>query len=80
MSCDQQMEAAKGHVLRGDHPYCNRVMRVAQKIVTMNQDLDFMRNQKWTVIVVESSEQNAFILPVSRVTSIEIQFSVSHGC
>ncbi|KAI0236659.1 Metalloendopeptidase OMA1, mitochondrial [Lamellibrachia satsuma] len=64
---DRQMEASKGHVLRGDHPYCNRVMRVAQKIVAKNQDLDFMRNQKWTVIVVDSSEQNAFILPTGHI-------------
>ena len=62
---DKQMEASSGHVLRGDHPYCNRVMRVAQKIVSNNQDLDFMRDQKWTVIVVDSTEQNAFVLPVS---------------
>ena len=44
----------------------NQVTRVVQRIVNSNQDLDFIKKQTWTIVVVQSKEANAFVLPVSQ--------------
>jgi len=46
------------------HPVYELVSNVVKKIVDSNQDLEFMREQTWTILVVDSKEINAFVLPV----------------
>ena len=46
------------------HPVYTRVVNVVKKIVDSNQDLEFMREQTWTILVIDSNEVNAFVLPV----------------
>ena len=59
------MEAAKQNILPTSHPIYKQVISIAQRIVNSNQDHEFFRKQAWTVVIVESEEQNAFVLPVS---------------
>ncbi len=47
------------------HPTYAQIIKIAQRIVSANQDLQFFRDQKWTVWVVDNKEPNAFVLPVS---------------
>lgn len=55
----------KDLVVLPDHPAYGKILEVANAIVTSNQDIEFFRKQTWTVIVVDSAEENAFVLPVS---------------
>jgi len=45
------------------YPVYHRVMGVVKKIVDSNQDLEFMRQQTWTILIIDSKEVNAFVLP-----------------
>lgn len=49
------------------HPVYQRVVGVVKKIVDSNQDLEFMRQQTWTILVIDSKEVNAFVLPACTV-------------
>ena len=55
-------------------PMYDVICEIANKIVQHNQDLDFFQKQKWTVLVINSPEENAFILPVS---IIDIYFFIN---
>jgi len=60
----QEFENDKNHIVPPTHPVYQRVVKVVRKIVDSNQDLEFMREQTWTIVVVDSDEINAFVLPV----------------
>lgn len=60
----QEFDDDKDHVVPPTHPVYQHVVSVVRKIVDSNQDLEFMREQTWTIIVVDSDEINAFVLPV----------------
>lgn len=59
------METHQKNMVRADHPMYKRVVKIAQNIVNSNQEYSFFQKQKWTVIVVEGEEENAFVIPVS---------------
>lgn len=67
------MESVRDKVISPEHPVYRRISQVVQKIVNSNQDLEFMRQQSWTIVVVNSEESNAFVLPVS-------PFAILYGC
>ena len=60
----QEFESVQQHIVPPTHPVYQRVVNVVKKIVDSNQDLEFMQEQTWTILVVESKEVNAFVLPV----------------
>ena len=59
------MKTVEENILPSNHPAYKRVQSIIQRIVNSNQDLDFLQNQTWTIVVVNSEECNAFVLPVS---------------
>ena len=63
------MEQHKDHIVSPKHPVYRSVANIAQKIVDSNQDHEFFQKQKWTVIIVESDQENAYVLPVSGLFS-----------
>ena len=60
----QEFENNKDRVVPPTHPVYQRVVSVVRKLVDSNQDLEFMREQTWTIVVVDSNEVNSFVLPV----------------
>jgi len=60
----QEFESVQDHIVPPTHPVYSRVVNVVKKIVDSNQDLEFMRQQTWTILVIDSNEVNAFVLPV----------------
>jgi len=60
----QEFESVQDKIVPPTHPVYQRVVGVVKKIVDSNQDLEFMRQQTWTILVVDSKEVNAFVLPV----------------
>ncbi len=72
MNCEpihlfQHREANKNEIVSHDHPVYNKVISVAQQIVDANKDIEFFRDQTWTLWVIENTEPNAMVLPVSIV-------------
>ena len=61
------MESVKDQVIKPTHPYYKRMERVVSRLVNANQDIDLLKKQTWTLILVESPERNAFVLPVCRI-------------
>jgi len=66
----QEFENGKDRIVPPTHPVYQRVVGVVRKIVDSNQDLEFMRQQTWTIVVVDSEEINAFVLPVRNRISL----------
>lgn len=54
----------KDQIVSPNHPVYGTVTRVTQNIINSNQDLDLLKRQIWTVVVVDSADENAFVLPV----------------
>ena len=59
------MEENKGRIVTNKHPVYNMVIGIAQRIVDANKDIEFFRDQNWTVWVIDANEPNAFVLPVN---------------
>lgn len=55
----------KDKIVAPNNAVYKNVLRVVQRIVNSNQDLDLLSKQVWTVTVVDSDEANASVLPVS---------------
>ncbi|CAH1773544.1 unnamed protein product [Owenia fusiformis] len=64
---DGYMETFKDKILSSRHPDYQRVVRVASRIVEGNRDIEKMKNLKWTVVVVDDPEKNAFVLPSGHI-------------
>lgn len=64
----QQWEALKDIVINPNDPKMkqvyDKVVQVAQRVVDSNQHLEVLKRQKWNVILIDSDEANAFVLPV----------------
>lgn len=68
---DMHWEALKDLVInpadpRMKHVY-SQVVQVAQKIIDSNQHIDVLKQQKWNVILIDSDEANAFVLPTGQI-------------
>lgn len=63
------MEKTKDAIVKTDSPLYSRIERVVKRLTAANQDLQFIANQKWKIIVINSPEQNAFVLPVRKQTA-----------
>ena len=61
----QHLEENKDNLLPEGHPLLEKVVQTAMKLVNANMDLPEMRKHEWTVAVVKSDEENAFVLPVN---------------
>ena len=61
----QHLENNKGKIVSHQHPVYNMVIGIVQRIVDANKDMEFFRDQTWTVWVVDDQEPNAFVLPES---------------
>ena len=48
---------------------------IVKRLVDANQDIEFFRKQTWTVVVVDSPESNALVLPVSKTFLMMTQLS-----
>ena len=53
------------NILPASHPSTVRVKAVVDRILLANWDIEEMKGKNWGVAVIDSSEENAFVLPVS---------------
>lgn len=58
---DQHAEA----IVPESDPSYDRVASVATRILKSNLDIAEVKQKDWTITVIDSEEQNAFVLPVS---------------
>ncbi|ELU06397.1 hypothetical protein CAPTEDRAFT_112381 [Capitella teleta] len=83
------MEDVKDNVVPATNAVYGLLVKVAQRIVDNNQDIDLLQRQKWTLIVVDSPEENAFVLPTGQIfvytgimksvkTESQLAFMLSH--
>jgi len=63
MTAWQEFESIQDQLVPPTHPVYQRVVGVVKKIVDSNQDIEFMREQTWTILVIDSKEVNAYVLP-----------------
>ncbi|XP_054707556.1 metalloendopeptidase OMA1, mitochondrial-like [Uloborus diversus] len=63
----QILEGVKQQILPSSHPASVRVSRVVHRILTANSDIEEVRRKTWNVAVIESSLENAFVLPIGYV-------------
>lgn len=61
----KQYELFKNHLVPSGHPMYARVVRVANQLLRGNEDIDTIHRLPWSVSVIDSPMQNAFVLPVS---------------
>ena len=59
------MESFKDLYIPPTHPLYDIVLKTAQRIVKANQDFPGMKEQKWSIHVIDDEEKNAFVLAVS---------------
>ena len=57
------MEANDESLLPETHPYYDRVARVTTRILKSNPDVEGVKSKSWTISVMDSDEENAFVLP-----------------
>lgn len=62
-----EFEKLQDHIVPPTHPVYERVAKVVKKVVDSNQDLEFMREQTWTILVVDSEDVNAFVMPMGQI-------------
>lgn len=65
--CDMELESVKDKIVAPNNAVYKNVLRVVQRIVNSNQDLDLLSKQVWTVTVVDSDEANASVLPTGNI-------------
>ncbi|XP_023239368.1 metalloendopeptidase OMA1, mitochondrial-like [Centruroides sculpturatus] len=62
-----QLELNKSNLLSAQHPACKRVANVANQLLDKNQEVELIHNKKWTIAVIDSNIQNAFVLPNGQI-------------
>lgn len=53
------------NILPANHSSTIRVKAVVDRILLANWEIKEMKDKNWGVAVIDSSEENAFVLPVS---------------
>lgn len=61
------MQKMQNQVLPPNHPSVYRVQKVVNRILEANKDIPEVKDKKWGVAVINSSIENAFVLPVRLV-------------
>lgn len=64
---EMHYELFKKQLLPTSHPVYNRVVRVANQLLHGNKDIDEIHNMSWSVSVIDSPIQNAFVLPSGQI-------------
>lgn len=59
----QLMQKMHKDMLPLNHPSTQRVQAVVDRLLKANWDIKEMKDKKWNVAVINSSEENAFVLP-----------------
>lgn len=62
-----QYELFKNHLVPSGHPMYARVVRVANQLLRGNEDVDTIHRLPWSVSVIDSPMQNAFVLPNGQI-------------
>uniref|UniRef100_A0A131XWL2 Metalloendopeptidase OMA1, mitochondrial n=1 Tax=Ixodes ricinus TaxID=34613 RepID=A0A131XWL2_IXORI len=62
-----QYELFKNHLVPSGHPMYARVVRVANQLLRGNEDIDTIHRLSWSVSVIDSPMQNAFVLPSGQI-------------
>lgn len=63
----QILDKIQGQIFPDHHPYSLRVKAVVNRIISANQDIKEVKQKKWDVAVINSSIENAFVLPIGYV-------------
>ena len=64
---EQHLETFDEVLLPENHPYYDRVAKVAARILDSNTEYEEIRTKKWTISVVDQKDQNAFVLPSGNI-------------
>ena len=73
---EQHLETFDEVLLPENHPYYDRVAKVAARILNSNTEYEEIKTKKWTISVVDQEDQNAFVLPSGNIfvfTGINLQ-------
>ena len=71
------MENVKEKIVSPQHPVYQKVARIVKKIVDSNLEFDYMREQVWTIVVVDSEDMNAFVVPVISIAKQLYDFYIN---
>jgi len=69
---EQHLETFDEVLLPENHPYYDRVAKVAARILDSNTEYEEIRTKKWTISVVDQKDQNAFVLPSATYLSLQV--------
>lgn len=67
------------NILPANHPSTVRVKAVVDRILLANWEIEEMKGKNWGVAVIDSSEENAFVLPVSTfiiLNAMQLYYSI----
>ena len=64
---EQHLETFDEVLLPENHPYYDRVAKVAARILNSNTEYEEIKTKKWTISVVDQEDQNAFVLPSGNI-------------
>ncbi|XP_003745044.1 metalloendopeptidase OMA1, mitochondrial [Galendromus occidentalis] len=64
---DAQYELVKDHLLPSKHPHVKRVSRVARRLLDANKDIEEIFSKEWSVCVINSPTENAFVGPSGQI-------------
>lgn len=65
--CDMEFEQVKDKIVAPSKPMYKYIADVVQRIVNSNQDFELLRQQVWTITVIDSDEANAAVLPTGHI-------------
>lgn len=55
----------KDSIVPTTHPAYVRLLRIVNRLLESNKDLPQIKQRDWTLSVINSDDQNAFVLPVN---------------
>ncbi|XP_042901801.1 metalloendopeptidase OMA1, mitochondrial [Parasteatoda tepidariorum] len=63
----QLMENLGPQIIPSSHPATLRVIRIVNRILQANQDIQEIHGKQWGVSIIDSPIENAFVLPIGHV-------------
>ena len=64
----QYCEEYKDSFVPVEHPIYGIISKVVMTLINGNLDVPLIRDQTWTIHIVDKNIKNAFVLPVSRIS------------